>query len=116
MNYTEEQQFLYDVMTIAVEGGINDWAAIRNVKRDEELNVLQFDCRDSEDKTAHWEGIDADRVKTAILHIIAWNVEIRNTTRQLIVESWNEKDAGILDADDCDCIIQVAAFGEIVFG
>ena len=114
------KEFLQDVMTTAVEGGIDYWAVIRNLKRDGELNVLSFDVRDSEDRTANWEQVDADRVQAAIDHIVAGSV--KNGVGDHIVDPIkgaiaDPENMGVyIDADVADCIVQVAAYGEIVFG
>ena len=62
------QQFLLDVMTTAIEGGINYWAEIRQLKRDDKLNVLSFSVRDDGD------GDPDGRIKDEWTHITPFQI------------------------------------------
>lgn len=105
-------QRLYDILTTAREGGCDYWAAMNKSVRDDELNVLSFQARDHEDEDSEWMTVDKDTVIKGITTLCAdpkW-------CKMRIVSEILKGDEGDLDADDCDVIIQVGLFGELVYG
>lgn len=114
-------EFLADVMLTALDG-IESWGLYRNAVHapNEGLESLclrpdapsfdRFDARDD------WQVIDLEKLADAMVKIGTGKVEISSDRRDMITEALMESDAGMIDADLADCIVQVAAFGEIVFG
>ena len=111
------KEFLQDIMTTAVEGGIDYWAALRTLAFDMDGGIVRFDVRDCEDMTANWELIDCDRVNNAVNRILGGDVKIADAARTSVREAVDDpENAGCyIDADIADSIIQIAAYGEIVF-
>ena len=60
--------------------------------------------------------VDIPLVRKALNKIINDDIKINPNLRDLCKEAKAEWDGGILDAIACDVIIQVAVFGEIVYG
>lgn len=114
-------EFLGDILSTALEV-IGDWGLFRNVihgpgdtitsicLRPDQPSFDRFDARDD------WQTIDLERMADAIVKIGTGTVEISDDGRDTISEACLDADAGMIDADLADCILQVAAFGEIVFG
>lgn len=109
-------QFFMDILTTAVEGGINGWAVIRNLKRDEDLNVLSFECRDAEDPSEPWAEVNLDKIPPALNKIKLGDVKVAKDYRHTIMLAYADLDASNIDAMMADIIVQVAAFGECIFG
>lgn len=119
MAYTEKQQFLYDVMTTAVEGGCAYWAVGRNVKRDADLNVLEFEVADMEDPDGEygWQKITPEKIEKALFKILTGEVKIGSHIARMFCGFPHRcNDMCDFDADGADCAVQVAAFGELIFG
>lgn len=114
----ELTEFLQDIMTTAVEGGINYWASLAVVRRDVEKNVMAFLCRDVEDSTDPWHQINEDEIEKALDKICECSspIAIGEQYRDMIRKAYRTLDAGLIDADLADIIVQIAAYDELVFG
>lgn len=116
----EQLQFLRDVMCTAFEGGCAYWAEARRVRRDGELNYLSFDIRaveeHDEDRLRVWQSITPAKLDVAIRKLISGE----HKAAKYIVDQFagypGNLDATDHDADGADVVVQLAAFGEIVFG
>jgi len=125
------QEFLSDVITTAFEGGIGYWAQAGEYKwwsptldggtaehlygQPNAYGVI-WDG-DSE----LWYTIDVDKVASAIKRIVDRDVpdsevHLAEGYRDLVRIADAENDAGEIDADAADWIVQVACFGEVVYG
>ena len=103
---------LHDILTTAREGGSTYWAAMRQSVRDEDLNVISFQARDCEDEDAEWQLVNKDTVTNGIRLLCA---DEKWCKRRVVQEILKGED-GDLDADDCDVIVQMGLFGELVYG
>lgn len=114
---TEISREQFTVVT-AAEGGINYWAD--NIK--ELASKKLSECKDAEEFIASITGIsfreeeenkeyilDLSQLKEATDRIVLDHSLTNATMRQYIV-------AEDIDADAADCIIQIAAFGKLVYG
>jgi hypothetical protein len=111
-----DREFLSDVFIIALEGGISYWADVTKVERVVDLHA-GMEVRDNEDREAPWHYVGRQALRTAINTIIHDRaLAIRSDLRRDIYSAWIDLDAGQIDAEGADVIVQVAAFGEIVFG
>lgn len=120
----ERTEFLADVLTTAVEGGINYWAQVSDYKNEcdfpvAETSVVVYDVEDDPDNE-NPEGIpvNIEKIASAIRRIL--NPEddcgIGPRVTATIREANAQNDAGLIDADDADCIMQVAALGRCIYG
>jgi len=114
-------QFCRDVRCTAYEGGSNYWAESRNVERSADGEYLSFSLRSHEDaddeKLGKWTRIDDEAVRAACARIVnelglTGNAHIQLSAAST-VEGW---DAGQVDAEAADAIMQIACFGELVYG
>lgn len=110
---TFDNQFLYDIMTTAVEGGISYWAGVRNLERDDELNVTSFTVTDDEHKTY---DIDTETLLAGIKMVFDARSEQHWPTLDQVCGYLQEEDACMIDADAADFIIQFTCFNDIVYG
>jgi hypothetical protein len=103
------EQFCKDVLCTAIEGGSNYWAKIQNVKRvkGEYVEASFSDYEDEEDTPVH---VTTDSIVNACGKL-AEAYPTRTITSHILT-----LDAGYIDVDDADMIIQFAVYGKIVFG
>lgn len=137
----EHTQFLADVLTTAVEGGIGYWARITDCKRADDLSWLEitvieyesaaedtdtdiffsYDALDAlvnakDERTAKYiHTVTLDNVASALRKVIDGGYVNKEMTARIFL-AYKEKDAGEIDAYDADAVIQVAALGEVVYG
>lgn len=105
-----DDQFLRDILTTAVEGGINYWAAFTAVERNEDLDVIGFEGCDIEDDETRFSCVLSD-VVTGLGKVTSGEFEHAELLGYVL-----EQDACMIDADFADTIIQLGLFGEIVYG
>lgn len=124
-----KDQFLRDVLCTAVEGGSNYWAHFRSVKRFKGEYGLEWEV------VTVYEVGDSDASHTA-KHVVGLP-ELREGVRRVIMGDMTDKashanchpsngatllqavvtdDAGNVDADLADLVLQAACFGHIVYG
>lgn len=97
-------QLLWDLMTTAVEGGVNYWGSVRDTARDDDLNVLKFSIVDREDEEGKAYTVDAVKMLHGLQALL-----IDYPWRSRIVDE-------DYDAEDADCVVQMALFGELRYG
>ena len=129
----ERKQFLFDVFVTALEGGIGYWACAdeyhwaNKVPEGESKDDIEGFFAIIHDTEADFdpEGepafpqskIDADVIEKGINRILENDqFKINDQIKKNIRDGFNQNDAGYLDADDCDCVVQAGLFNEIVFG
>ena len=110
-----DDDFLECIMCTAFEGGSDYWAFARNVERDN-YNYISYELCDEEEY--YDEEEDEEAVKWALVNkqTVAEGCRISIEKGQPYAEYILQKDAGMIDANDADCIIQYACFGELVYG
>jgi hypothetical protein len=119
----ERKQFLADIFTTALEGGIDYWACASEYhwQKDGQADFDNFyaivsDC-EGEDAIPDNSRIDREVIVKGINKIVNDNtVKINSDLRQLIREANRDNDASNIDADGADCIVQIGLLGELVFG
>lgn len=124
----ERQQFLADLFTTALEGGVNYWAEVvayhwakpdvpRSAPMDERFDFEGYYAviRDAEgDGKEH--RIDRQTIQRGLGKVMRGEVRVHESYVQRITQASRENDAGNLDAGDCDVIVQAGALGEVVYG
>ncbi len=109
---TFTREFLADILCTAVEGGINYWAAISGVQRNENLGVVCCSVKDAEDDEDEWHDVSTDTIIKGIELYLSNN---DNMTRRLYQELLSGNSADY-DVDDADLLVQLGLFGNIVYG
>ena len=115
---------LVDVLTTATECAYS-WFEFRNVKRIPEnaedralfvtaCRVVEVDC-DDEGQVLSKHDITPDNILAAMVKIAAGGVCSRSVTAD-VQHAMTHNDAGQIDADSADCILQIACLGEIRYG
>lgn len=129
VQYTLGEQDMNDVLTTAIEGGIDYWAQYVEINRAADLTVVSAHVVDAEDAADDPENvkvlvIDAMIVARGVQMILsahASNDDDERTKctirRDLFdqVMSLFTPDIDV-DADAADCIVQAGLFGEVVYG
>lgn len=132
----ERETFLAEVLTTAVEGGVNYWAAVEDYRwyyPDLEGGTAEpapngggnahatvFDAEDDEDQGEH---VDLDSIAGAVNRIVN-DEEVRylsKNTRRIVKVANRQNTVAPDQGDDIDAqvadeVLQVAAYGEVVFG
>lgn len=109
----ERTTYLADVMTTAIEGGINYWASLDTVSTVEDPTEIlgwRYDAAyvvDLEDGEEY--SISLDTIARGLNRIS----KIRPDGH--IASAHRAMDAGDLDAIDADIIVQYGLFGELVY-
>lgn len=122
----ERAQFLTDILTTAVEGGINYWATIVTYKWVDlppaQYHVDLYETEEAEEI----ENDDDIKVFHVDIDVIAKGIGILLETRkdrgpedywaQFKLANRTNSEDGDYDADVADCILQAGLFGEVVYG
>lgn len=115
----EREQYLADIIITAVEGGSGYWASFKAYRHSEPATTSVY-VRDYETKDAAWVFVGLDQIEGALGRIIRGDgvdlLSLSERVRQHIVKCDQQNDAGNIDADDADCILQIAVYGKIIFG
>jgi hypothetical protein len=110
-------QTLADIIVTAVEGGIDYWSQIVVYKWTEGPEHTMADIIEigdgDENKPHH---IDCETIQRGITRILNGNVGIRSDLHEQVSRGVREDDAGHVDADGADCIVQAGLFSELVYG
>lgn len=104
-----------DILTDLVEGGGSHyWANFRNVKRDDDLNVISFEVKD-DTEMPDWKIITAKEIEEAI-------EKMKNNYKELHIgvriaeQFFGNREDWDYDATGIDCLLQIAAMQEVVYG
>lgn len=108
-----------DILTTAVEGGIGYWFQIHECKRLEDLSWVMVEGHELSDDESGYDGprhtIKATDLEKAARKIVKDDM-IRSDLVDGIRRALNSRDAGYIDSDSADCIVQVAVFGDTKYG
>lgn len=117
----EREQFLADVLVSIVEdGGYNGW---RRVRRDTyhyepaaEARVSLLCIGDGREEEFSEHEVTIETVAAGIAKLQSGNIRINSELLGWILAGAAKNDAGDIDAEAADCILQAALFGELVYG
>lgn len=107
------EEFLSDVVIGAVEGGTGYWAQVVEYRHSD--GPARATLVDLDDDTESYH-VTTDVVAHGIYVILSPVFQIGDTLRAMIRQASLEDDAGQLDAEACDVIVQAGLFGRIVYG
>lgn len=110
----QRNQFYSDITVTAVEGGIYYWADFKDYDHTNLADVA-VRVRDMEDPDEPWTLINNDTIGRALSMLKDGKVKT-GRGQKFWSEVYRTMDAGNIDASDADVIVQVACYGEIVFG
>ena len=114
----ERVEFLSDIITTAVEGGIGYWAEILTYKWvDRPSAVARVREWEAADDGPRKEGeLNINTIARGIGRIMKPDFKIRADLKKLIAGASATNDGGDIDVEGADCIVQAAMFGELVYG
>lgn len=113
-------QFLTDVLTTAAEGGIRYWAAVTSYRWDcppdeRHVSFLELEADDDLVHTVRLDDIARALGKFARQEVGCRFVESAGAGQVMRADRTNG-DEGDVDAADADCLVQIAALGQVVYG
>jgi hypothetical protein len=121
----EREQFLSDVMTTAVEGGINYWASVSDYRWDapfDQQGVTVYD-HSGDELPPEGKRVTPEDIASAISKmrankdgLFAWAHRSESYWVQFWLADRTNGEDGDYDAGIADCILQVAVFGDVIFG
>lgn len=113
----ERVEFLSDILSTAIEGGIDYWAQFDSIEKiDDANNILGWRY----ESAVIYDYDDPDEQFTINIDVIAKGLGIlrkRNADRDsdLLLANRTNGDEGDFDAWDADKIVQFGLFGKLVF-
>lgn len=119
----EQRQLCADVLTTAVEGGINYWSSVSRYRwgpKDVDDSVTppfaEVTLHDQEDEDKAYT-LDQDGIRRAFARLAEGPVQwLADETRARYVAAFADPEGADLDAGDADAIVQTALFGEVRYG
>ena len=115
----DRAEFLGDIIITAVEGGIGHWAVCRGYDYEDpyvEIGEVDFDDPYAEYPEDEWRGIDINTIAKGIGRVKDPEFRVNDVIRKNVIAANTKNDAGMIDAESADVIVQAALFGEIVYG
>lgn len=109
---TVTDEFAHSVLTTAAEGGC-DWATVR-VTKGTSTDYTEVSMQDNEDDTSEVFLVDAAKIRLGIQKVLDGSCDL-NCRWQLFAAVGSD-DAGSVDAEIADGIVQAALFGDLVYG
>lgn len=124
----ERQQFLADILSTALEGGVNYWAQVDEIRRGGDYpdgdwhyeSCRLFESGDG-DTTCHLtrqecqgHTVTVETVAKGVGIILRMSPQSRHYWSLQFATS--ERDAGDVDADMADDIVQCGIFGQAIYG
>lgn len=127
----ERTGFLGNIITGAVEGGTGYWAQVSQYqytmggelcvcvgRRDGDEACATFHEMEDDESGYKAEGVKVtlNMVAGAVRKITDGDIGVHSAMFYAITRANRDNDAGDIDADAADAIVQVAIFGKIVYG
>jgi hypothetical protein len=103
---TDRTEFITDIISTAFEGGINYWADISKGK------IREYD---DDGPVGEWIAITPTLVEKGIECVKGPSFQVRDDILAAILLGNRNNDAGEIDIEAADVIIQASVFGEIVY-
>ncbi len=117
----ERATFLSDIITTAVEGGVNYWAQVTKYHWSDEkpetttATLAEHEAASRDEMIKHGK-LTPDTVANAIGRIVRNEVKVHFSYIKLIAGATATNDGGDIDAEAADIIAQVAILGEVIYG
>lgn len=113
------EYFLNCIIVHAIEGGTGYWAVVHEYKPrdagDGWAVIQQFD-EGTGDPFGNKFRLDCPTIEKTITDIVAGKFDIHYDDKHTVARASEENDAGDIDADLADIIVQLATLGEVVYG
>lgn len=118
----ELKQLTMDVMTNFIESGYSQWPLVQDYTRcypdDDDIGWIDqlIISSTDDDLNPQWKIIGPDEIANAMIRISLGATNVNSSLERIIAESLTAKEYIDLDAETDDCIVQIAVFGELVYG
>ena len=126
----ERSSFLAEVVVTAAESGVHYWAELSEYDWDDdgkgEITDASFRVRGfdgdipndvgSVDRALEWQLVDLDTIERGIEALRDPGFQVNPRIQAEIFAGERVNDAGMIDANGADVIVQAAVFGEIIYG
>lgn len=113
-------EFLADILITAVEGGINYWAQVESYTHSRGPEYTRAMLTPADGEAGGWPAkhvvLDTTVVLTGLQRVLGHKVGCGEEVMNWIVSGSLNDDAGEIDADAADVIVQAGIFGELVYG
>jgi len=111
-------EFYKDILVTAAAGGVSYWATVWRDDTDLDAGRLVIFDREDEESTRYEVTVeDIARGVELVLHDVNRKLRyIPESHRRWIAEGDADDDAGMIDADGADIIVQLAVFGRVIYG
>lgn len=110
----EREQFYKDLLTTAVEGGINYWAAVSNYDPDNgTVTVYDMDEEAESGEMVEYE-VNLDTIARGVRKLVNYFAPTDKIALRLAIRTNGED--GDFDSCDADAILQFGIFGQLVYG
>lgn len=121
MEKSARQEFYDDVLITAVEGGIGYWAIAKNYKWSDDgpttVDVAEQNDSYEESEWGDWVHVDREALVRAFSVLRSdKELALSASIRERILRAWRDADAGEIDSDDADIVVQVAVLGDVIYG
>ena len=120
MNIEPSKQLLHGVFVTALEGGIGYWFRSGSYRWSLDggvtVDLETFRATGREIGRREPLVIEQDTIYKGIQRIIGGEVQVNDYHRTTILKAVVNDDAGYIDADDADCIVQAGLLNDIVYG
>lgn len=128
---SEREEFLADIITTAIEGGIGYWSQCSQYQYvyDGEVRVhvgrrVGDGTRAvvhvvNEDESGYQEDgltIDVETIERGLKLLREGDCGVADRIRKCILLADHTNDAGYLDSDDADVVVQAGLLGEVIYG
>lgn len=115
--------FITDIMTTMVEQSYH-WFTFRNVVRNFNLEVQSFEAHevdpdepgDMDPYDGEWETVTPLSIVDTIEKFIEDESIVNESLNEYLMRGLKEDDAGEVDADLADCLLQYTVFDEVRYG
>ena len=117
--------FLASIIITAVEGGINYWASVTEYEPDgwnsepprpETVTAKVQEYTEDDEVSQRPQTLDTFAVALGIERILTHQVPIADYIERYIWSGLSNEDAGEIDAEAADCIVQAALLNELRYG
>jgi hypothetical protein len=115
----ERQRLLADILIGAVEGGTGYWATVSDYQHSGPVADTSATLREIEpgdDEHPDGREVTTETIEHGIQKILDPYFRICTHLRAAITHAHHEGDAGGLDAEAADAVVQAGLFGQIVYG
>jgi hypothetical protein len=112
----ERVSFLGDVIVTATEGGTGYWAYASDYHWEDEDPSKNTVTLTAMDDPATERVVTIETIAHGLAKLRKGEGQVNSRIRAEILEADRANDAGDIDADGADVIVQIALFGELVYG